>query len=319
MLEYSCGKVNYFEREKVRNIALFPQKIRMGKGKTVCFSDGGNGFSIGSGIICYLRKIYGDVVQYPSIEYIGHGGNVSSIHELLWFDKDFKADELKDSTAFFEDTQWYICRCENYSYAAKGGHNGEPHNHNDVGSFMIVSADDSIPLADIGAEKYRRETFRPETRYNILNHASWGHSVPIINGDGYQMFGREYCAKNVQFGDSTFSLDIEGAYESGIVERIHRKFELSEKCVTLSDTFWFSDKTEYVTERFVSCIEPEISDGTVVIGKARMIFDRNRYVVAYSTDTYRAHNGDELITVYLIDFKGKNRKEDKFEFEIEIR
>lgn len=319
MLEYSCGKVNYFEREKVRNIALFPQKIRMGKGKTVCFSDGGNGFSIGSGIICYLRKIYGDVVQYPSIEYIGHGGNVFSINELLWFDKDFKADELKDSTTFFEDTQWYICRCENYSYAAKGGHNGEPHNHNDVGSFMIVSADDSIPLADIGAEKYRRETFRPETRYNILNHASWGHSVPIINGDGYQIYGEEYSAKNVQFGDSTFSLDIEGAYEAGIVERIHRKFELSEKCVTLSDTFWFSDKTEYVTERFVSCIEPEISDGTVVIGKARMIFDENRYVVACSTDTYRSHNGDEFVTVYLIDFKGKNRKEDKFEFEIEIR
>ena len=145
----------------------------MGKKKAVSFSDGGDVFSIGSGTICYLRSIYGEDVKYPSVELLSYGGNIYCINELLWFDTDYKEDEARSFAEVFEDSQWMISRNDTYSFAAKGGNNGEPHNHNDVGSFMIVADDDTVPLADIGAEKYRRETFRPETRYNILNHASW--------------------------------------------------------------------------------------------------------------------------------------------------
>lgn len=319
MLEYTSGRVNYFENEKVRNIAMFPQRIRMGKGKTVCFSDGVNDFTIGSGIICYLRKQYGDAVQCPSLEYLGHKGNVFSINELLWFDAEYKEDELSDATEIFEGAQWYITRRKNYSFAAKGGHNYEPHNHNDVGSFMIVASDDTVPLADIGAEKYRKETFTLDTRYNLLNHASWGHSVPIINGCGYQVYGMGYEAKNVRCGENTFSLDIEGAYEAGIIEKIHREFELSDKCVVLRDSFEFSDKTEYVTERFVSWDEPQIAAGVVSVGNASVNFDANRYSVSYSTATYRSHKGNEPVKVYLIDFNGKDEKESCFEFEFKMK
>ena len=314
--EYTSGRINYFENEKVRNIALFPQRIRMGKGKTVCFSDGVNDFTIGSGIICYLRKQYGDAVQYPSIEYLGHKGNVFSINELLWFDVEYKEDESSDATEIFEGAQWCISRRKNYSFAAKGGHNYEPHNHNDVGSFMIVAKDDSIPLADIGAEKYRRETFRLDTRYTILNHSSWGHSVPIINKDGYQLYGAQYKAKNIQHGENSFSLDIENAYESGIVDNIHREFKFEENRVILTDSFVFSDKTEYVTERFVSLTKPKIIDGTVDLGTAKIVFDRSKYDVSYSTDSYIHHTQKKEVEVYLIDFKGKNKKETRFEFEI---
>ena len=318
MLEYTSGRVNYFENEKVRNIAMFPQRIRMGKGKTVCFSDGVNDFTIGSGIICYLRKQYGDAVQYPSIEYLGHKGNVFSINELLWFDAEYKEDELSDSTEIFEGAQWYITRRKNYSFAAKGGHNYEPHNHNDVGSFMIVASDDTVPLADIGAEKYRKETLTLDTRYNLLNHASWGHSVPIINGDGYQMYGKEYSANNVEFGDRRFALDIEGAYEHGIVSRIHREFLLEENRVCLCDTFEFSDRTEFVTERFVSFTKPKVSNGVVDVGSAKILFDDGLYQVSYSADSYTHHTSKEDVTVYLIDFIGVDRTEKRFEFKIEV-
>ncbi len=318
MLEYTNGKVNYFAREKVRNIALFPQRIRMGKKKAVSFSDGGESFSIGSGTICYLHSIYGDAVRYPSVELLSYGGNVYCINELLWFDPDYEEDAAQSSVEVFEDSQWMISRCNRYSFAAKGGDNFEPHNHNDIGSFIIVAADDSVPLADIGAEKYRRETFRPETRYNILNHASWGHSVPIINGDGYQMFGREYSAKNVEFGDGRFALDIEGAYEPGIVGRIHREFLLGEKEIGLCDTFDFSSRTEFVTERFVTLTKPEISDGVVDLGSARIIFDEENYTVSYSVDSYIHHSSKEEVTVYLIDFNGIDITEKRFEFDIEV-
>ena len=315
--EYTNGRVNLFENEKVKNIALFPQKIRMGRGRTVCFSDDGNKFSICSGIICYLRKIYGEEIKYPGIEFLTHQGNVFSINSILWFDPDYKEDELDATTAIFEETQWMISRRKNYSFAAKGGHNGEPHNHNDIGSFMIVAPDDSIPLVDVGSEKYRKETFTLSTRYTILNHCSWGHSVPIINSDGYQIYGKQYKAKNASIDENSFSLDIEDAYEEGLVKKIHREFNLLDKGIKLCDTFEFSDKTEYVTERFVSLTKPSVKNGKVDLESASIIFDPNKYDLVSSVETYISRTG--TVEVYMIDFKGKIKAENCFEFEIEVR
>ena len=181
---------------------------------------------------------------------------------------------------------------------------------------MIVAKDDSIPLVDIGAEKYRKETFTLETRYTILNHCSWGHSLPIINGDGYQLYGKQYKAKNIEYGDNSFSLDIEDAYEEGLVQNIHREFNLKEKSVILTDTFEFSGKTEHVTERFVSLTKPSFADGKVNLETARIIFDAKKYDVTCTTETCFSHAN--TVEVYMIDFRGKSQAENCFEFEIEV-
>ncbi|MBA3377767.1 MAG: heparinase II/III family protein, partial [Chloroflexia bacterium] len=49
--------------------------------------------------------------------------------------------------------------------AAKGGHNGESHNHNDIGSF-IVGLDGQPVLIDAGVEDYTKKTFSAQ-RYEI--------------------------------------------------------------------------------------------------------------------------------------------------------
>jgi hypothetical protein len=60
--------------------------------------------------------------------------------------------------------------------AAKGGHNGEHHNHQDVGS--VVVAVDGVPLlVDAGQPTYTAKTFGPE-RYGIRAMQSAWHSVP---------------------------------------------------------------------------------------------------------------------------------------------
>lgn len=59
---------------------------------------------------------------------------------------------------------------------AKGGHNGEHHNHQDVGS--VVVAVDGVPLlVDAGQPTYTAKTFGPE-RYGIRAMQSAWHSVP---------------------------------------------------------------------------------------------------------------------------------------------
>ncbi len=75
--------------------------------------------------------------------------------------------------------------------AAKGGHNGEHHNHKDVGS-VVVAADGVPLLVDAGQPTYTAKTFGPD-RYEIRAMQSAWHSVPAPFGLE-QGAGREYAA-----------------------------------------------------------------------------------------------------------------------------
>lgn len=75
--------------------------------------------------------------------------------------------------------------------AAKGGHNGEHHNHKDVGS-VVVAADGVPLLVDAGQPTYTAKTFGPD-RYEIRAMQSAWHSVPAPFGLE-QGAGGEYAA-----------------------------------------------------------------------------------------------------------------------------
>ena len=97
--------------------------------------------------------------------------------------------------------------------AAKGGHNAESHNHNDVGSFVVYV--DGCPfLIDLGVESYTRKTFSPE-RYDIWTMQSQYHNLPTINGV-QQSPGREFQATAVTYRQddalAEFALDLAQAY-----------------------------------------------------------------------------------------------------------
>ena len=78
--------------------------------------------------------------------------------------------------------------------AAKGGHNGEHHNHNDVGS--VVVAVDGVPvLVDAGRPTYTAQTFGAD-RYRLWPMQSAWHNVPEIRGTG-QAEGADRAARDV--------------------------------------------------------------------------------------------------------------------------
>ncbi|WP_251151105.1 heparinase II/III family protein [Cellulosimicrobium sp. Marseille-Q4280] len=93
--------------------------------------------------------------------------------------------------------------------AIKGGHNGEHHNHNDVGSFVVAS--DGVPvLVDAGRPTYTAQTFGPD-RYAIWTMQSSWHNVPEIAGTP-QGVGAAFAAREVVPGDGELTLDLAGAY-----------------------------------------------------------------------------------------------------------
>ena len=316
ILHYTNGETNYFERELVKKIALFPQNVIMSENKVLSFSDCAPNFVFSPGVMSFLKEMYPDEFLRPDLSKGTRNGNVFSVKEFLWFDPDYEADINSSDTVYYEDAQWYIKKCDKFSFAAKGGHNHEPHNHNDVGSFMIVTGDDKTPLDDFGCGEYTKFYFIREHRYNILVNASWGHSLPIINGKA-QEWGLEHCAKNTAYGENFFELDIEGAYEEGIINKINRRFDITEGSVILTDTFEYSDKTKNITERFVSSIKPEIRDGVVDLEGTKILFDKEKYSARYSEESYKAHDGRGTVTpCYFIDFIARDERESVFRFEI---
>ena len=312
---YTAGEKNYFTDEKVKNIAKFFQKIRMGKRKAYCMSDSIQDYYADIKNLSFLRKIYGKDILYPEISLAAHEDNIYSLTGLLWLDADYTKDIWPLETTYFEDAQIYIKRTPQYSFAAKGGTNGEPHNHNDIGSFMIVDNDDNIPVLDPGRSQYCRDSFMPQTRYKIFVNGSQGHSVPIINGK-YQTEGIENKAENVVAGENFFSLDIQGGYEEGVINKIHRIFEFCEDSVVMTDEFVLSENTESISERFISESMPEIEDGIVSLGRTKLLFEKGKYDVDYGSASYILA-GEER-TIYYIDFKQQDGILQKFRIEIKM-
>jgi len=96
--------------------------------------------------------------------------------------------------------------------AAKGGHNGEHHNHRDVGS--VVVAVDGVPLlVDAGQPTYTAKTFGPD-RYDVRAMQSAWHSVPAPFGLE-QGTGAEFAAEVLRApmpADPTLQLALGAAY-----------------------------------------------------------------------------------------------------------
>lgn len=113
--------------------------------------------------------------------------------------------------------------------AAQGGNNGESHNHNDVGNFIVYS-DGQPAIIDVGVGTYTAKTFGPH-RYDIWTMQSAYHNCPTINGT-MQSAGRQFAAGDVRYrADDTaaeFHLNIANAYPvEAHVERWNRTLRLN--------------------------------------------------------------------------------------------
>lgn len=98
-----------------------------------------------------------------------------------------------------------------------GGTNGERHNHNDLGHFMIALGG-RLVLPELGNMKYVTDYFGPR-RYTYLVASSRGHNCPIVAGQE-QRVGAEAAGRVLAWEPEAgrFSLDLTAAYppEAGL-------------------------------------------------------------------------------------------------------
>ena len=298
--EFTNGKEDLFADEKIKTIAKYQQAMFLKKDIAVSFADGAPKIRYPLGLTHFLKKEYGEDITTPSVDYAyltdtcGRWGAFT--FAFLFYDPTYTAQECTESRVY-TDSAWYIHRETAYAFAAKGGDNDEPHNHNDLGSFLITDENEQL-LADLGAGEYTKQYFEPETRYTILCNSSLGHSVPIIDGMA-QKEGIEYTASLAKT-EKGISIDLTKAYDNEGIEQISRTFAFSAHEITMTDTFAFSD-TKQVTERFVSRIKPEVTENSITIGALTMQVSGMMPVI--TEDSFSKHVTGEKIPVYLIDFQ----------------
>ncbi len=258
------GKYDYFQLPKVRRIATYAQKVIINDPDvTVSFSDGSTRESITAGRLHFLRNEFGDDIE-PLSPYLprfvrGCANYSLASREIAWFDPSMKAAPVRENASYrAENAQWWIVKDPSFGFAAKAGNNDEPHNHNDIGSF-IVAKDGKQVFGDLGAGLYTRQYFRNDTRYQIINCSSLGHSVPYF-GETVQKYGKEYRATNVTYGENSFSFDMEGAYGDENLPSLSRAFTVSPDGVTVTDKIDWRGEAHAV-ERFMLWDEPTLCDG----------------------------------------------------------
>ena len=142
-------------------------------------------------------------------------GNFPTLGRELFFlrnIRDFIAEKpqeplIKDT--WLPNLQIMAARRGDHFTAFKGGNNGESHNHNDVGSFLVYVNNEPL-FIDPGVGEYTAKTFS-KSRYEIWTMQSGYHNLPQINGTD-QQDGKAFGAKIVSHQNGQLTLDIAGAY-----------------------------------------------------------------------------------------------------------
>lgn len=314
LYRFSEGNIDIRHGEKIDKMASFLDNFLMRGKITVSFSDGTRSFEFHNiGLMSYLAKNYEGIsiqAEPPKELRIAHRAKPTwLVRNFLWAEPDcFSAqNQIMTGTQYITDAQWYLVKKERYSFAAKGGHNNEGHNHNDVGSF-ILATDKGQMLADLGSMEYTAACFS-NLRYTLLQNSSLGHSVPIIDGKE-QGCGEKSRANVVHVSDDQFVLELQEAYDTDI-EKIVRTYEIRENGITIKDQYTEIDGHEII-ERFISIVEPQITDGYVRIGDATLCADGVPKIVKKTLRNHQCIEED----VWLIDYKVTDKK---FIMEIEVK
>lgn len=300
LYEYSCGEIDLlrgtWERfqsetdDKRCKIATWWTSCFFPSGRTVSFSDGESRAKFRMGLACVLAmKFPGiclpDIGMSGSFEEdfcarftpyrLDYFGSRCYLERLRALQGEVKAqDTVRDFEGngefiILDSAQWCIGKAANgVGMACKGGHNGEPHNHNDVGSFLYLVNEDML-LVDLGQGEYCKEYFN-ENRYNIFCNHSFSHNVPIIAGQG-QKEGAGYRSAGFEAVDGErygqVRMNLEEAYEAGLLRGLERRllFDKISGKMEIRDTFLASGKKTMVIENLVTGVVPRILEEGVLL------------------------------------------------------
>ncbi|NJO81577.1 MAG: heparinase [Blastochloris sp.] len=300
----TAGQIDLLAHPRLARIARFPARVELSPGQFVPFSDTGLRRQPQMALLHYLARRY-DLPELAALDRtpssarrLTNRGPAEKLRDLFWYPADSEpapAPLPAPAADFLPDIQWFIARADpadpdGLVLVAKGGHNAEPHNQNDVGSFVVHWRGETL-LADLGAMRYTRETFQAATRYTLLANRSLGHNVPLVN-DAEQRPG-PYAAQQVRreagATSDSFCLDLAQVYQEqadlAVLERrimLHR--DEPDGVVELRDHAVFATRPGYFASVLISLVPVDL----VAPGFCMFIGRQGRLRVEYAADEVEA-------------------------------
>jgi hypothetical protein len=199
------------------------------------------------------------------------------------------AEEPQPDAVWLETIQLMAARTMNGLFlAAHGGHNGESHNHNDVGDFIVYAGNRPV-IIDAGSGTYTSASFSSQ-RYRLWYNTSSYHNLPSINGQ-QQAAGAGFKARAVGYTSSkrtdVFTADIAGAFPPAAgVDRWVRTIRVDKEMnrIRIEDHYNFSGSNDSLTQTFMTVCATDLSKRGLIVfdtgkRKIRLRYDAKDWTV----------------------------------------
>jgi hypothetical protein len=258
--ERTAGEIDLVHAPKIEKICRFPLAADIAAPLRTRFADAHHGYLAAHPVLLVNRWF--DVPELYALCQRDAAGRltVGTLHELGLYDG--RARKVRRPAADAHLPSMGLAKLRSaagprqLTLAVLAGSNDVPHNHNDIGSYMIHRGD-RIWLDDPGGPTYSQKTFSAR-RYESIYCNSLGHSVPLINGRQQQTGSAHRGDLAIeQAADGKWKavcIDMTRAYPAGTVTSLLRRFELdvTTHCLTLVDRYVFKRKPRRLEECFIT-------------------------------------------------------------------
>lgn len=333
------GQLDILAGERIRKIASFPLRILLSHGIYVNFSDCDPDVALEPALLHYLGRRLG----LPAFHGLAQAQPDTAPHRayfdwglrsLFWLPPEETTAAFAPARHdWFADMQWFFARMDPTDpdalvLAAKGGHNDEMHNQNDVGNFIVHWRGESL-IADVGRGKYTKEYFS-EKRYEYFVNSSFGHSVPVVNGE-LQGVGEEFAAQVVETQTSdvedTLLLDLTAAYpDTAELRSLQRRLTLHREAphgwISVEDHFVFSGTATAFESVLTTFNQVNIGENGVLIygihGEIRVGFDPEVVEARLEEHTVEFEQGEFTVQRIVFSTEGKETVKAEGRIRLEI-
>lgn len=236
-------------------IAAFPARAQLYPGSFATFGDTGSDSLLPAGLLTRLHDRLDAPLPAGRVQDFSDDSCARWAHLTRTLDWGRPlAEAVDEGRALLPDVGWFVERRHlgrrTWALAVKGGYNDEPHNHLDLGSFLIAVDGEQL-LCDPGAGEYTAAYFGPERYDQVHPSAAW-HSVPAVEGAA-QQFGEDSRAELVGTPDGVEAY-IDAYGEAALI----RRFTWNDDGIALEDL------GPDLTETLVSRIRPELDGDRAV-------------------------------------------------------
>ena len=280
------GLVNIYAEPLIKKMGAYIYKTHIGGKYFVDFSDA-DPQVVADGLLLYR---FGQAIQDENLINMGNWAYHTYNYEQYSFKSNrenfykprfiqnlltikslppYKNEYQQPSDVWVSDVQVMNARTKDGLYlASHAGHNGESHNHNDVGDFIVYANNEPI-IIDAGRGNYTARTFSSH-RYELWFTRSDFHNLPIVNGK-VQLAGRKYEASTLKYNanekEASLTMNIALAYDSTAgIKSYNRKVALNKLTnqVIIKDTAIFEKGGNTIDQVFMTvCKVDTLTKGVI--------------------------------------------------------